>query len=59
MARKEPTHPTKRVRRTNILGVRMSPEREAEIKAEAARRGLTIAKLFDEIWDTYLKKHKT
>lgn len=59
MAAKQPKHPTKDVRRTNILGVRMSPERVAEVKAEAARRHLTVSKFFDEIWTLYLEKRKS
>lgn len=57
--KKGPKNPTKQVRRTNILGMRMSPERVAEVKAEAARRHLTVSKLFDEIWALYLEKRKS
>ena len=38
-----------------MVGVRMTPERETEVKVEAARRGLSVAALFDEIWQTYMK----
>ena len=41
--------------RLAMVGVRMTPERETEVKVEAARRGLSVAALFDEIWQVYMK----
>lgn len=40
---------------SQIIGVRMSPELAREVKAEAAKRGLSVKKLFEELWETYLK----
>jgi hypothetical protein len=42
--------------RTELLGVRVTPARRREIKIEAARRGLTIAELFEELWQDYLER---
>jgi hypothetical protein len=41
--------------RLAMVGVRMTPDREIEVKIEAARRGLSVAALFDEIWLAYVK----
>lgn len=42
--------------RLAMVGVRMTPDRETEVKVEAARRGLSVAALFDEIWQAYMKE---
>lgn len=36
-----------------VLGVRVNEDLRAAIKIEAARRGVTIAELFEEMWRTY------
>ena len=38
-----------------VVGVRMTPDREMEVKMEAVRRGLSVAALFDEIWQDYMQ----
>jgi hypothetical protein len=41
-----------------IVGFSLSPEMAAAVKLEAARRKLTLRKLFEEIWQDYEKKQK-
>lgn len=36
-----------------ILGVSLSPEMALQVKSEAARRGVTVRKLFEEMWAQY------
>lgn len=36
-----------------IVGFSLSPERAREVKQEAARRGLSLRKLFEELWELY------
>jgi len=36
-----------------IIGISLPPEVAAEVKIEAARRGLTLRKLFEELWTAY------
>jgi hypothetical protein len=43
----------RRPRRTDTLGVRMTPDRVREVKVEAAARGMSVAALFEEIWQAY------
>jgi len=38
-----------------IVGLSLSPEVAAELKMEAARRGLSLRKLFLEMWTLYKK----
>lgn len=38
-----------------MVGIRMTPDRETEVKVEAARRGVSVATLFDEIWQAYVR----
>lgn len=42
-------HPTPR----QIVGFSMSPELAAEVKAEAAKRNISLKKLFEELWREY------
>jgi hypothetical protein len=42
--------------RTELLGIRVTAALKTEVKVEAARRGLTIAQLFEEIWRGYLER---
>jgi hypothetical protein len=41
--------------RRAMVGIRMTPDRETEVKVEAARRGVSVATLFDEIWQAYVR----
>jgi hypothetical protein len=38
-----------------ILGISLTPEMARAVKGEAARRGLSLRKLFEEIWSEYEK----
>jgi hypothetical protein len=40
-------------RRHTVLGIRMTIERAREVKVEAAKRGTSVAKLFEEVWQFY------
>ena len=42
--------------RTELLGIRVTTVLKTEVKVEAARRGLTIAQLFEEIWRGYRER---
>jgi hypothetical protein len=44
-------------RETQIVGIRMPPALAQEFKMEAARRGITLAVLFAELWKNY--KHRS
>ena len=50
-----PTASPPRQSRHAIVGVRMTADREIEVKTEAVRRGLSVAALFEEIWQAYMK----
>ena len=39
-----------------ILGISMSPTMAGDIKAEAARRNISLRKLFEELWSMYLER---
>lgn len=39
-----------------MIGVRMTYQRETEVKVEAASRGISVATLFDEMWDLYVRE---
>lgn len=41
-----------------ILGFSLSPTMAGEVKAEAGRRGITLRKLFEELWALYLQQAK-
>jgi hypothetical protein len=36
-----------------ILGISLAPEMARAVKAEAAQRGLSLRKLFEEMWALY------
>jgi len=36
-----------------IVGISMTPSLAKEVKAEAARRGISLRKLFEELWELY------
>ena len=42
--------------RAAVLGVRVTAGLRTNIKVEAARRGVTIAQLFEEMWRGYLER---
>lgn len=44
-------------RRRQIVGISLSPEMAAAVKTEAARRKLSIRKLFEELWADYEAKN--
>jgi hypothetical protein len=44
--------------RPAVLGVRVSVDLRTKIKVAAARRGVTIAELFEEMWQAYLKQQQ-
>ncbi|SHI08439.1 hypothetical protein [Marivita hallyeonensis] len=41
-----------------IVGFSMAPKMAVEVKAEAARRELSLRKLFEEMWEMYQEKNK-
>jgi hypothetical protein len=41
-----------------IVGFSLDPERAAEVKMEAARRGISLKVLFEELWSLYKKSNK-
>jgi hypothetical protein len=43
-------------RPTQIIGFRLSQELAREVKAEAGRRGMRLARLFEELWDDYRRR---
>lgn len=43
-------------RRLALLGVRITQERMIEMKIEAARRGMSVADLFEGIWTDYVAR---
>jgi hypothetical protein len=42
-----------------IVGFSLSPALAAEVKNEAAKRNLSLRKLFDEMWTLYKTKNTT
>jgi hypothetical protein len=42
-----------------IVGFSLSPERAVDVKTEAARRGLSLRQLFEEMWDLYQAAKKS
>jgi len=41
-----------------IVGFSMSPSMAAAVKQEAARRGLSLRQLFEEMWELYKNSKK-
>lgn len=41
---------------TELLGIRITAALKIKVKVEALRRGLTIAQLFEEMWQGYLER---
>lgn len=48
------SHPTPR----KIVGFSLSPELAAEVKQEAAKQGVSLRRLFEEMWELYKKSKK-
>ena len=48
------THQTPR----KIIGISMSPTMAVEVKEEAAKQGLSLRKLFEEMWALYKESKK-
>jgi hypothetical protein len=41
-----------------IVGFSLPPEQASAVKMEAARRGVSLKKIFDEMWTLYQKRTK-
>ena len=41
-----------------IIGFSLPPDLAREVKAEAAKRDLSLRQLFEELWEQYRKKHR-
>ncbi|MGE3709741.1 MAG: ribbon-helix-helix protein, CopG family [Hyphomicrobiaceae bacterium] len=41
-----------------IVGISLSPDSARTFKAEAARRGMSLKELFEEMWELYAKSQK-
>lgn len=57
-ATEEVRMPDSRSTPRKIVGFSMSPELAAEVKQEAAKRGVSLRKLFEEMWELYKKSTK-
>jgi hypothetical protein len=44
-------------RERQIVGFSLAPSTARAVKAEAGRRGLSLRKLFDELWQLYQEKY--
>jgi len=42
-----------------IIGFSMSPDLAKDVKAEAAQQGISLRKLFEDMWALYQKAKKT
>lgn len=49
------TQPKPRQDNRQIVGFSLSPDMARDVKAEAGRRGMSLRKLFEEMWDSYGK----
>jgi hypothetical protein len=38
-----------------MVGIRMTPERASEVKVEAPHLGISVAALFEENWEAYVR----
>lgn len=43
----------KHMKPRKIIGFSLTPELASEVKQEAARRRLSLKKLFEELWEAY------
>ncbi len=41
--------------KSQIVGFRLPPALAREVKTEAARRGLKLNALFEELWESYVR----
>ena len=48
--------PDPRITPRKIIGISLTPELAGAVKQEAARRGLTLKSLFEEMWEEYLAR---
>lgn len=48
--------PDRPQRDRRIVGFSLSPELAGDVKAEAGRRGISLRKLFEEMWALYKKQ---
>jgi hypothetical protein len=48
--------PETHVRPRQIVGFTLSPELAREVKAHAAQHGLSLRKLFEDMWQVYKKR---
>lgn len=46
------------IRPRKIVGISMSPALAVEVKEEAAKRSISLRKLFEEMWEIYKKSKK-
>lgn len=53
---KEPDSSRSQLRPRKIIGFSLSPEMAADVKMEAARRGLSLRQLLEEMWTQYKNK---
>lgn len=42
--------------RRQVLGIRVTPDLRRQVKVEAAQRGLTLAQLFEKMWEAYAER---
>lgn len=54
---KNPSRPRDKTAR-QIIGFSLTPEQASAVKVEAARRGISLKKLFEEMWTLYQKSNK-
>lgn len=47
-----------RTKARQIIGFSMAPALAVRVKKEAARRGISLRKLFEEMWEIYKAKYK-
>lgn len=48
----------KQPRTRQIVGISLSPDLASKVKVEAARRHLSLKKLFEEMWTLYQERPK-
>jgi len=53
MTEKPTRKTTPHIKPRRIVGFSLSPELATEVKIEAARRGISLRQLFDELWGLY------
>lgn len=53
----EKTDLPRRLAKRQIVGFSLPPELATDVKLEAARRGVSLRKLFEEVWREYRANH--